>query len=229
MVRPGYRVNEFTDPLAIFNQTNPTSGLNAFGEFPKSWAIDWQRFIDLGMGPKPESNQDRVQLAYKIDTSLVNPLAHLPHSVAGDEATADPHLFSLAFRNLRRGVILGLPSGQDVAKAMGLTPLPDSDIRIGSATGNVGDAPAITTIAGGVFNGKCPLWAYILAEGRKNFFDHGKAQLGPVGGRIVAEVFLGLLTQDGSSFLSVQPDWKPTLGQGGHFTLADLLKVALHG
>lgn len=34
-------------------------------------------------------------------------------------------------------------------------------------------------------------------------------QLGPVGGRIVAEVFLGLLFADPGSYLSTRPDWKP--------------------
>src|SRR5262249_55226039 len=90
MVRPGYRVNEFTSPLRIFDHDNPTNGLNAFGQFPRSWCIDWQRFIDLGIGPHPEPDNDRVQFAYKIDTSLVEPLANLPKSVAGDEAVASP-------------------------------------------------------------------------------------------------------------------------------------------
>src|SRR5262249_25107178 len=44
MVRPAYRVNEFTEPIKIFDHSNPTNGLNAFGEFPKSWTIDWNRF-----------------------------------------------------------------------------------------------------------------------------------------------------------------------------------------
>ena len=40
---------------------------------------------------------------------------------------------SLAKRNLRRSVQLGLPSGQDVARAMGVTPLRDDQILIGKA------------------------------------------------------------------------------------------------
>ena len=42
-------------------------------------------------------------------------------------------------------------------------------------------------------------------------------RLGPVGGRIVAEVFIGLFQLDPDSYLSVQPDWLPTLPtEGGH-------------
>src|SRR5438270_1035259 len=128
MVRPGYRVNEFTSPLLIFDAQNPTNGLNAFGDFPKSWGIDWQRFIDLGLRTGPESDTDRVQRAYKIDTSMVFPLGHLPKSIAGDEATANPRKFNLAFRNLLRGQLLLLPTGQDVARHMHVDPLPDEKI-----------------------------------------------------------------------------------------------------
>ena len=67
------------------------------------------------------------QLAYKIDTSLVDPLKDLPRRVAGDPPPG------LAARNLLRGWRLRLPSGQDVARAMGLEPI--SDIEIGKFTG----------------------------------------------------------------------------------------------
>jgi hypothetical protein len=50
--------------------------------------------------------------------------------------------------------------------------------------------------------------------------------LGPVGGRIVAEVLHGLIEGDPSSYLSQDPDWTPTYGQGDDFTVTDLLKAA---
>ena len=54
--------------------------------------------------------------------------------------------------------------------------------------------------------------------------------LGPVGGRIVGEVFIGLLQLDRGSFLSV-PGWRPTLptesGQvTGDFRMVDFLTLA---
>ena len=54
-----------------------------------------------------------------------------------------------------------------------------------------------------------------MAEGR---------MLGPVGGRIVAEVFIGLLQGDRGSYLQQTPTWTPTLGQD--FSMADLLRFA---
>jgi hypothetical protein len=233
MVRPGYRVNEFTTPLLIFDAQNPTNGLNAFGDFPKSWGIDWQRFIDLGLRTGPETDTDRVQRAYKIDTSIVFPLGHLPKSVAGDEAVADPRKVNLGFRNLLRGQILLLPSGQDVAKKMGVEPLPDDKIILHAANdgsketdGDDGaDAKTIVDISPS-FNGKCPLWVYILAESRRNFYVDGRACLGEVGGRIVGEVFLALLKQDPDSIVN-NPEWKPMQGSIPSFGLADILKTAL--
>jgi heme peroxidase len=236
MVRPGYRVNEFTAPLKIFDHENPTMGLNAFGDFPKSWTIDWQRFIDLGLRPGPESDTDRVQRAYKIDTSLVEPLGDLPHSVAGDEADVDPRKRSLAFRNLLRGQLLLLPSGQDVAAAVGAAPLADKNIIIEAANDGTKEtdgpdpktpAPTITDISG-AFANKCPLWAYILAESRHNFYTQGRACLGAVGGAIVGEVFLSLLNLDDSSIVK-NPDWRPMQGRAVAFGLADIIKEALAG
>ena len=55
--------------------------------------------------------------------------------------------------------------------------------------------------------------------------------LGPTGGRIVAEVFLGLLELDDTSYANVAGGWSPTLPQrsgsvGDDFTMADLLTIA---
>lgn len=233
MVRPAYRVNEFTTALAIFDHDNPTNGLNAFGNFPKSWAIDWQRFIELGLRKGPETTTDRVQRAYKIDTSLVEPLFNLPFSVAGDEARKNARLLSLAFRNLKRGQVLLLPSGQEVAKAMGVAPLTDAQIIIFKAEdgsketdGEDGKkAPTITDVSK-AFAGKCPLWTYCLAESRHNFYKNGKARLGQVGGTIVAETFLALMLGDDTSIVN-HPKWRPRFPKPESFGLADILRTAL--
>ena len=76
--------------------------------------------------PRPTRVPSRVQPAYKIDTSLVNPLGTLPPSVATAVA-------SLAERNLLRGLRMGLPSGQAVARKMGLPVIPDDQLKVGKA------------------------------------------------------------------------------------------------
>ena len=52
------------------------------------------------------------------------------------------------------------------------------------------------------------LWYYVLKEAE---VMEGGLHLGPVGGRIVGEVIIGLLQLDRHSFLSVEPQWQPTL------------------
>jgi hypothetical protein len=228
MVRPGYRLSETIGPLSIFAD-DPRKALTGFREFPNNWAIDWNLFIDLA--PRDPDNTTRTQLAYKIDTSLVNPLGHLPPAVA-----VNPSI--LALRNLERGWRMRLPTGQDVARAMGLKPLRDNQILIGKFTGDEADIIGTIDKIDPAFKENCPLWTYVLAEtvetevaikttkGEKKIKTR---KLGPVGGRIVAETFGGLLLGDSSSYLAQNPLWTPTLGVNGVFGLRELIAGALQG
>ena len=244
LIRPGYRVNDAVGPLPIFQFAHhPTDpALTGFGAFPSQWAIDWNRFIDLS--PRPYGNIDRAgasgspgnltrtQLAYRIDTSLVNPLKDLPARVASDPPP------SLAERNLLRGWRMRLPSGQDVARAMGVPVLTDAQIQIGKFTGDPNDLKgSIVDVAGSAFAGNCPLWTYVLAETVETDVVFATAdgdqtiatrRLGPVGGRIVAETFVGIMLQDSSSWLTLDPLWEPqAVKDGGRFGLRELIAMAL--
>jgi hypothetical protein len=70
-----------------------------------------------------------------------------------------------------------------------------------------------------------PLWFYILKE--SELMENG-LRLGPVGARIVGEVFIGLLKADESSYLAAQPRWTPVLPSvtAGEFHITDLLTFA---
>jgi hypothetical protein len=72
-----------------------------------------------------------------------------------------------------------------------------------------------------------PLFYYILKEAQ---LREDGLRLGPVGTRIVAEVFVGLLQLDPDSYLTVQPDWVPTLpthdGTPESFRMIDFLTFA---
>ena len=50
-------------------------------------------------------------------------------------------------------------------------------------------------------------------------------KLGRVGGRIVAEVLLGLMFGDNNSYFNQEPDWTPTIASD--FRLKDFVKYAL--
>ena len=76
------------------------------------------------------------------------------------------------------------------------------------------------------WDGEAPLWFYILKEAE--IVGQGR-KLGPVGGRIVAEVLVGLLQKDPNSYLYLNASWKPAppiARVRGQFTMADLLKYA---
>ena len=141
------------------------------------------------------------QLSRLIDTKLSATLSSLQGG-AGDEA-------NLALLNLRRGAALGLPSGQAVAREMKADVLDDAEL-----------APSPP--------GNAPLWFYVLREAQAL---HGGSRLGPVGGRVVGETLLGLLRSDPQSYLTLQPDWQPTLptrsGDPLVFDMADLLRAAV--
>lgn len=231
MVRPIYRVN--TNLLGegaadavngrkiILTPEDSDKGLNGFREFPREWAIDWSLFFDMGNDP-PKTGVDRLQKSYKIDTSLVNPLGTLPASIARDVP-------SLAERNLKRGLRMALPSGQAVARAMDITPIPDEKLRVGKATEEDSSRNKHLTEISPAFAGDAPLWYYVLAEAQQQFKkDDSPIRLGPVGGRIVTEVFVGMLLGDSHSFLSQAPDWTPdpAFTTEGKFGIAELIKQA---
>ncbi|BCH07845.1 heme peroxidase [Mesorhizobium sp. 131-3-5] len=246
MVRPGYRLND-DKLLPIFPRAGKPheEALTGFQTMKPGRALDWGRFIDIDKragGSDPETgdpaNVRRLQFAYRIDTSLVGFLHDLPKAVAGDPPA------SLGERNLLRGWLLGLPSGQSVARAMAIEPLADADIIIGKAVDAPEDGDVVgpiidaVTAKGGdgkAFADNCPLWTYVLAEAATNKTNmaipitgggtRSTPQLGPVGGHIVAEVFLGLLFGDGMSYLSLDPLWKPVSGAG--FRLKDLVSYGL--
>ncbi len=78
------------------------------------------------------------------------------------------------------------------------------------------------------WRGETPLWYYVLKEAD---VLHDGTQLGPVGGRIVAEVLIGLIAADPDSYFHADDEWQPTLpaAQRGDFTIADLLRFAASG
>jgi hypothetical protein len=228
MIRPRYQLNPTIGhpiPIPIFSDDpdNFTADLGGFRPIPHDWAIDWQFFINLGHDAEREP-----QLSYKIDTSLVHPLGNLPERVAKDPS-------SLALRNLERGATFQLPSGQQVAEALDIPPIANEDLMIGMATAG-GQQRRLAEVVPG-FGRHAPLWAYVLSEAQVMSWrahpgqdeDKIPIRLGPVGGRLVAEVFASLLRGDHTSYLYAEPTFKPIadFNPNGTFGLAELINVAL--
>ncbi len=173
--------------------------LMGFGHVPPERAIEWSLLFDLP-GKLP------AQRAKRMDGRLPASLINLPAQITGD--VDDEAYHSLAARDLQRGQAIGLPSGEAVARKIGAELLGRADIGLASHG----------------WRDETPLWFYILREA--DVVGDGD-RLGPVGGRIVGDVLVGLLNADPESFRTADPGWKPTLPatDAGHYSLADLLAI----
>ncbi len=221
MIRPIYRLNTTLKHRREIFSRDPNNSLVGFREFPENWAIDWSLFFK--MRETPRFGAERLQKSYKIDSSLVSPLGRLPRATGAKRP-------SLAELNLKRGWRMGLPSGQTVARYMDVAVIPDEKLRVGKAIEETHPNKLLTRISAR-FRENAPLWYYILAEAQQAFDgnDETPIRLGPVGGRIVAEVFIGLLLGDHHTFLSQDPSWQPNqqFTSAGEFKMADLIKQAM--
>lgn len=199
------------------------SGL--FERLPTNWAVDWRRLYDFaGEAGRPDlAGPAGFNLAQRIDTLLVNPLAQMPKGTFGGNGTNPPPIqLNLAFRNLVRANMVELASGQQAARFLGLAPLSPEQIIDGSGAGAALDA--LTEDERAAFATRTPLWFYILREAELN-----GGRLTGVGGRIVAEVFHRAM--EGSRVSIVRdPYWRPTLGPDRDtFRMVDLLLFAFEG
>lgn len=212
MVRPSYRANMAGNADGspffgfIFDPTaapKPDPDDLVGGHRAPRRFVGWQTFFDFGDG--------QVKANKLIDTRLSTPLFNLPLSAiaTGDNPTV------LAQRTLLRHVTWSMPSGQAIAREMGAAPLA------------AGDLPELAGYGLGL-DASTPLWYYILKEAA--LVERG-LRLGAVGGRIVAEVFIGLLQLDEGSYFNARPRWRPTLptrsgAVTGDFRMVDLLTFA---
>jgi hypothetical protein len=223
MVRPSYRANLAGDNGQAFfamifdpageGQADPVD-LRGGARAPRRF-IGWQTFFDFGPTfTDPNSANPAIRPSKLIDTRISTPLFNLPLAAipSADAPTALPQ------RNLLRHVTWSIPSGQSIAKAMRVPVLSGDDEVLRELRGY-----------GLGLEESTPLWLYVLREGR--VMGNEGRHLGPVGGRIVGEVFIGLLQLDRGSYLSANPRWRPTLPQRGgqvtgDFRMVDFLTFA---
>jgi len=209
MVRQVYNHNRVF-PDAGFNLLFLFTGLSGqiggpgaqIESLPSDWIIDWRRFFDFQTTGTRAEEKFGLNFSRTLDPFLAAALHDLPGGGG-----------SLPARNLRRGVMMQLPSGQDVAYAMDIEPMTPA---------RIGDGPDGAVAKTHGFDRKTPLWYYVLKEAQVE----GEGQrLGQLGSRLLSEVFVGLLEGDPESYLAQNRLWKPTLpaAQAGDFTMTDLL------
>ncbi len=217
MIRPSYRANLkgdggkpffglIFDPALGDSPGKDPGDLRSGFRAPRRF-IGWQTFFDF--------NDGEVKRNKMIDTKISTPLFTLPlGAIASHKAPT-----ALMQRNLLRHMTWSMPSGQAIADEMGVDRLSGEDLK------------ELKTYGIGLEQ-HTPLFYYMLKESAlvpnadigKNT---GGFHLGPVGGRIVGEVVLGLLQTDPASYLVQRPDWTPTLQNAGPaFRMTDFLTFA---
>ena len=214
-IRPSYRLNfgrpeapYLHDPFFVFlfddtqdpNNQDPND-LRGFKRAPRRF-VDWQTFFKF--------DATNFRPNKRIDGKLSSVVMLLPGSRGPAPGLPADGVQSLASRNLMRHVNFGIPSGQAIARRMGVPVLTPTQLDMLKPF----DMEKST-----------PLWFYILKEAE--LMEDG-LRLGPVGGRIVGEVFIGLLKADETSYLAARPNWTPVLPSAtpGEFHMTDLLTFA---
>jgi hypothetical protein len=201
LIRPFYVING----SGIVDIFGPEGGRNLNGgrPIPSDLVMEWKNILPVDPNQVPPARPPR-----KIDTKLSIPLKNLPGSAV---PPPDPTRH-LAVRNTLRGKRVGLPSGQQIARAMRVKVLSNAELGLGTDAG---------------WGGEAPLWFYILKEAELP--PYNGERLGPVGGRIMAETLVGLLQRDPNSYLYLNAAWKPAppiAPTTGKFEFVDLLKYA---
>jgi hypothetical protein len=209
-VRPSYRANLLGNNGGPFFGFifDPASEGQADPDDFRGGARAARRFI--GWGTFFNFNDGNVRQNKRLDTKISTPLFRLPISAIATRSGP----ISLAQRNLLRHITWSMPSGQDIARVMGVPWVPVANLM------------DIAPFGLGLEN-STPLWFYVLREAE--VMAQGLT-LGPVGGRIVGEVLIGLMQLNTNSYLRAQPNWRPTLpnrtGGVGTFNILDFLDFA---
>jgi hypothetical protein len=225
MVRNQYNYNSIfpNATLAQLFTFTAFSGDN-FGlpNTPENWIIDWRRWL-------PHDGQVQ-NVARVVDTLLAGKLMDLPQHqgvIGGDGVNI------LALRNLVRGYLLRLPTGQAVAERIaasgllpaGTAPLTPEQIR---AVAQAASAEQLAALIAGGFDQRTPLWYYMLAEAAHARQTRGVSHLGPVASVIISEVLVQLVRLADHDFLAAKATWRPAIDteEAGKVKLVDLLRFA---
>lgn len=191
---------QFADPADHTKSvSNPFLGKPTL---PFNWIIELDRFTQKG-------DHDQTHFARKIDTRLVPPVTEMVNEATGADLQDDAHkpvrelLRHLARRNLLRGYLLSLPTGQAVAAELGVPVLTDEEMK----QNNSDDLNHLLETSGFLEN--TPLWYYVLKEAEVR--ANGNS-LGELGSRIVCESIIGVLRHDPGSYLNQHGGWDPSDG-----------------
>jgi hypothetical protein len=200
MIRAVYNHNDIFRNASFdqfFRFTALSGNMVGLPSLPSNWITEWANFFGSS------SNQASLNPARRIDTRLTPELSRLP-DINGTPMTT--LMGKLASRNLLRGFLFGLPTGQAVANRLGVTRRPD-------LRGLPQPLDAAT-----------PLWYYILAEAEDPNGPNGM-HLGEVGSRIVCETLWNAVRFSADSVIESPPSEAEVAS--GEFTLKGIVGISL--
>jgi hypothetical protein len=205
-------------PLAeLFQQTALSGDLGGAKNLKSEWLIDWKRFYDFSGYTYPKT-PPRPNMAKRIDTAFDFRLMDVRGFRHPPSAAVEHH--PLPVRNLLRGFALRLPSGQQVAERLGV------DERLSPE--QIAEGPHEEVLKKHGFQEETPLLYYVLKEAE--MLRDGQS-LGPVGSRLVAETFVGIIRNSEFTILDATDetkDWRPKLGERAPeaFDMTDMLRFS---
>mgnify|MGYP006287614965 FL=1 len=225
LVQDGYQFHECDASRAVLF---PIKKINQ----PLQKAMDWSLFFpdskEQGTGKNPAR-----KISVYLSPSMIQEL--------GIQSNQDGPLSStnIFYRNLERGRRENLPSGQDIAQWMVRKGIirPDNleknhpgkeqltNELIDYFKDEDEESPTLSSKDIRAFCENPPLWFYTLMEAHLC----GKGEkLGPVAGRIVAEVFIGIIAAHPDSLFSFSEPWVPEklTRTEEPYTMSDFLREA---
>ena len=204
----------------LFDFSGLSGTLGGGRRLPSNWIADFRRLYNFGEADRDDLTVPKAQFNHtmRIDTLLAFTLRRLRRMPAGET-------HNLALRNLLRGKMLRLATGQQMAKLLrskgvDVATLTRAQIRNGKGGAELEE---LTKAQRDAFLRDTPLWFYVLREA-----ELGGGKLRGVGARLVAETFHRAM--EGSDFSIVRDEsFTPKLGRDSSFTMVDLLLFAANG
>jgi len=225
MIRRDYNWNRIFDNGSgtldfLFTFSAGSGTLGGDTRLASNWIADFRRLYDFDEAGRanlvvPPAKFNR---AMRIDTKLVSPLRTLPGFPTKDA--------NLAIRNLRRGRMVKLATGQQMvrflrSKGVNVSRLSRAQLRDGR---NGVGLDSLTKQQRDALLKDTPLWFYVLREA-----EFGGGRLKGAGARIVVETFHRAIEGSKASIVR-EPTWRPSLGPNKKtFRMVDLLLFAFKG
>lgn len=226
MVQTGYRFHKLDrQDMSLFSVKSRNQ--------PMMGALDWSLFFFADQqDPKARQRNFAGKIDHRLSMSMLANLA--VQRDQNNHPLSSPNIF---FRNMERGRRLSLPTGQRIARWMVQQGIVEKNQLEAHQNEKALFVQEVTDL---LFQEKdsnltreniqklchhSPPWFYTLMEAQ--VCEKGN-RLGPVAGRIVAEVLIGIIAAHPHSLFALEQAWKPQAfaGKADRYTMIDFLRYA---